>query len=196
MAGEFLEQVRSNMRLRGYSLSTEKTYLLWIRRFIHFTGNEHPVTVHLSQIGSYLTYLAVKRGVSVNTKKNALNSLVYLFEKFLTREMGDLGFKLATKQRTLPNVLSVDEVRSVLIQLSGRNKLILQLLYGSGLRVGERLRLRVQDIDLNRFVLTIYSGKGRKDRQTLLSSQRKGGLEDQIEFGVGIHRNDNKRSVG
>jgi len=168
MAGEFLEQVRSNMRLRGYSLSTEKTYLLWIRRFIHFTGNEHPVTVHLSQIGSYLTYLAVKRGVSVNTKKNALNSLVYLFEKFLTREMGDLGFKLATKQRTLPNVLSVDEVRSVLIQ----------------------------DIDLNRFVLTIYSGKGRKDRQTLLSSQRKGGLEDQIEFGVGIHRNDNKRSVG
>ena len=84
-------------------------------------------------------------------QQTALNSLAYLFEKFLKREMGDLGFKLANKQRTLPNVLSVDEVRSVLIQPSGRNKLILQLLYGSGLRAGEGLRLRVQDIDLNRF---------------------------------------------
>jgi len=196
MAGEFLEEVRSNMRLRGYSLSTEKTYLLWIRRFIHFTGNEHPSTVHMSQIGSYLTYLAVKRGVSVNTQKTALNALAYLFEKFLKREMGDLGFKLANKQRTLPIVLSVDEVRLVLIQLSGRNKLILQLLYGSGLRVGECLRLRVQDIDLSRFALTIYNGKGRKDRQTLLSPQLKGVLEEQIEFGIDIQRKDNKRGVG
>jgi integron integrase len=138
----------------------------------------------------------VKQGVSVNTQKTALNSLAYLFEKFLKREMGDLGFKLANKQRTLPNVLSVDEVRSVLIQLSGRNKLILQLLYGSGLRVGECLRLRVQDIDLNRFALTIYNGKGRKDRQTLLSSQLKEVLEKQIKFGIDIQCKDNKRGVG
>lgn len=196
MASEFLEEVRSNMRLRGYSLSTEKTYLLWIRRFIHFTGNEHPTIVPLSQIGSYLTYLAVKQGVSVNTQKTALNALAYLFEKYLKREMGDLGFKLANKQRTLPNVLSVDEVRSVLMQLSGRNKLILQLLYGSGLRVGECLRLRVQDVDLNRFALTIFNGKGSKDRQTLLSPQLKVGLQEQIEFGIDIQQKDNKRGVG
>lgn len=196
MASEFLEQVRSNMRLRGYSLSTEKTYLLWIRRFIHFTGNEHPATVPLTQVGAYLTYLAVEQGVSVNTQKTALNSLAYLFEKFIKREMGDLGFRLATKQRTLPNVLSVDEVRLVLAQLSGRNKLILQLLYGSGLRVGECLRLRVQDIDLNRFALTIYNGKGRKDRQTLLSTQLKRVLEQQIESGIEVQHKDNERGVG
>jgi len=196
MASEFLELIRSNMRLRGYSLSTEKTYLLWIRRFIHFTGNEHPATVPLTQVGSYLTYLAVKQGVSVNTQKTALNSLAYLFEKFLKREMGDLGFKLATKQRTLPNVLSTEEVRLVLAQLSGRNKLILQLLYGSGLRVGECLRLRVQDIDLTRFALTIYNGKGRKDRQTLLSTQLKGILEEQIESGIEAQHKDNERGVG
>jgi len=196
MASQFLEEIRSSMRMRGYSLSTEKTYLLWIRRFIHFTGNVHPSNVPLSQIGSYLTYLAVKRGVSVNTQKTALNALAYLFEKHLKREMGDLGFKLATKQRTIPNVLSVEEVRSVLSELAGRNKLILQLLYGSGLRVGECLRLRIQDIDLNRFALTIFNGKGRKDRQTLLSTKLKTALEKQIEFAAEIQRNDNRRGVG
>jgi site-specific recombinase XerD len=162
MASQFLEDVRSNIRLRGYSLATEKTYLLWIRRFIHFTGNEHPATVPLSQVSAYLTYLAVQRRVSVNTQKTALNAIAFLFQKYLKREMGDLGFKLASKQKTLPNVLSVDEVRSVLGKLKGRNKLILQLLYGSGLRVSECLRIRVQDVDLDRFALTIHNGKGRK----------------------------------
>jgi len=124
--------------------------MLWIRRFIHFTSNSHPSVVPLSQIEAYLSYLAVKQGVSVNPQKTALNVLAYLFEKHLKREMGDLGFTLANKQRTLPGVLSVDEVRAVLAELSGRNKLIIQLLYGSGLRVGECLRLRVRDIDLDR----------------------------------------------
>jgi len=169
MASQFIEEVRSNIRLRGYSLTTEKTYLLWIRRFIHFTGNQHPSIVQLSQISRYLTYLAVERQVSTNTQKTALNAIAFLFEKYLMRKMGNLGFKLATKQRALPTVLSVEEVSSVLGQLDGRNKLILQLLYGSGLRVSECLRLRVQDIDLDRFALTIHDGKGRKDRQTLLS---------------------------
>lgn len=108
-----------NIRMRGYSLSTEKTYLLWIRRFIHFSGNEHPSTVPLSRISAYLTYLAMQRQVSINTQKTALNAIAFLFEKFLKREMGDLGFKLASKQQALPSVLSVEEVRSVLMQLEG-----------------------------------------------------------------------------
>ncbi|PCJ16548.1 MAG: recombinase XerD [SAR86 cluster bacterium] len=89
----------------------------------------------------------MQQRVSVNTQKTALNAIAYLFEKHLNSKMGDLGFRLATKQRTLPTVLGVEEVRSVLRQLNGRNKLILQLLYGSGLRVGECLRLRIQQKD-------------------------------------------------
>ena len=196
MASQFIEDVRSNIRMRGYSLSTEKTYLLWIRRFIHFTGNEHPATVPLSQISAYLTYLALQRQVSINTQKTALNAIAFMFEKYLKREMGDLGFKLASKQQTLPNVLSVDEVRSILSKLEGRNKLILQLLYGSGLRVGECLRLRVQDVDLERFALTVHNGKGRKDRQTLLSTQLKLALETQIIAAIAVQRKDNKQGVG
>jgi integron integrase len=196
MGSKFIEDLRSNIRMRGYSLSTEKTYLLWIRRFIHFTDNEHPSTVHLSQVSAYLTYLAMQRQVSVNTQKTALNAIAFLFEKYLKREMGDLGFRLANKQQTLPTVLSVEEVKAVLAQLNGRNKLILQLLYGSGLRVGECLRLRVQDIDLSRFALTIHNGKGRKDRQTLLSTQLKSELEAQIESAIALQRKDNKQGVG
>lgn len=184
------------MRLRGYSLPTEKTYLLWIRRFIYFTGNEHPANVPLSQISAYLTYMATERQVSINTQKTALNAIAFLFEKYLKREMGDLGFKLASKQQTLPNVLSIDAVRLVLKNLEGRNKLILQLLYGSGLRVSECLRLRVQDIDLDRFSLTVHNGKGRKDRQTLLSTQLKPALEELFITATAIQRKDNKQGVG
>jgi len=196
MASQFIEEVRSDIRMRGYSMSTEKTYLIWIRRFIYFTGNEHPKTVALSQISAYLTYLAVERQVSVNTQKTALNALAFLFEKHLKRNMGELGFKLARKQRALPTVLTVEEVRVVLGQLEGRNKLILQLLYGSGLRVSECLRLRVQDIDLDRFSLKIHDGKGRKDRLTLLSPQLKQPLESQITSGIALQRKDNQKGVG
>jgi hypothetical protein len=88
--------------MRSYSLSTEKAYLLWIRRFIHFSGNEHPSTVPLSQISAYLTYLAMQRRVSINTQKTALNAIAFLFEKFLKCEMGDLGFKLASNNKRCP----------------------------------------------------------------------------------------------
>jgi len=191
-----MEDLRSNMRLRGYSEATQKTYLLWIRRFIHFSGNVHPSQVPTAQITSYLTYLAAERGASVNTQKVALNALAYLFEKYLKRPMGELGFRLASKQRSLPTVLSSLEVRSIISMLEGRNKLILQLLYGSGLRVGECLRLRVQDVDLERFALTVHDGKGRKDRQTLLSPQLKTALHERIEIGIQTQRDDNRRGVG
>lgn len=196
MGSRFLQDVRNGMRVRGYSLATEKTYVLWIRRFIHFTGDAHPAEVEITRITDYLSYLAVQRHVSINTQKTALNALVYLFAKHLGREVGDLGFKLARKQRHLPSVLTVGEVRKILSQLSGRNKLIIQLLYGSGLRVSECLRLRVQDVDLSRFALTIHDGKGRKDRKTLLSSKLEPQLREQIDGAREIQKQDYARGVG
>ena len=142
MASQLIQDLRADMRLRGYSLATEKTYLLWIRRFIHFTGKQHPAEVDVSWITRYLTYLAAERHVSVNTQKVVLNSLVYLFEKFLKREVGELGFRLSSKQRSIPAVLGKSEVAKILSNLQGRNKLIIQLLYGSGLRVSASINGR------------------------------------------------------
>lgn len=196
MGSEFLQSVRENMRLRGYSLSTEKTYILWIRRFIQFSNDEHPRTVSFEKIGEYLTYLACERHVSVNTQKTALNALVYLFEKFLKRKVGDLGFKLAVKQRQLPTVPSKPNVTEILAQLSGRNSVIIGLLYGSGLRVTECLRLRVQDVNLDDLSLTVHDGKGRKDRNTILGKKSVPGLKLQISEAIKLQQKDKLRGVG
>lgn len=196
MASKLLQDLRDGMRARGYALATEKTYLLWIRRFIYFTGNQHPADVDTDRITAYLTHLAVERHVSVNTQKTALNALVYLFSRHLSREIGDLGFKLARKQRHLPSVLHPEEVRSIIGRLSGRNKLIIQLLYGSGLRISECLRLRVQDVDLTRFALTIHDGKGRKDQKTLLSPKLHDQLTRQIAEARQLQKQDNAKGVG
>lgn len=196
MPSDFLQSVRDGIRARGYSFSTEKTYLLWIRRFIYFTHCQQESDLSSDKIKDYLTYLAVERHVSINTQKTALNALVFLFNKQLGQEVGDLNFRLAKKQRSIPAVLSVDEVRRILDCLYGRNKLIIQLLYGSGLRVSECLRLRVQDINLTRFSLTIFDGKGRKDRKTILSPSLLKSLEEQIEQAVLRQQQDNEHGVG
>lgn len=196
MPSPFLESVRDNMRLRGFSIRTEKTYLEWIRRYIHFIGRKHPAEVQTTEITRFLTHLAVNRHVAINTQKVALNALVFLYQKFLQIEVGELGFRLATKQRHLPTVLSPDEVRLILDQLSGRNWLIIALLYGSGLRVNECLRLRVQDIDLARCSLTIRDGKGNKDRQTLLGRNVIVPLKDALEAAIDLQARDNVRGVG
>lgn len=196
MKSPFLQSVQDAMRLRGYSIATERTYLTWIRRYINFVGKRHPAEVPVEEISRYLTYLAAKRNVSINTQKVVLNALVFLYQKFLKIEVGDLGFKHATRQRYLPVVLSASEVRRILDQLEGRNKLILQLLYGSGLRVTECLRLRVQDVDLERFALTVRDGKARKDRQTILSPSLKVQLEETIEKAIEIQEKDNLDGVG
>lgn len=196
MSQEFIELVRENMRLRGYSMATEKTYILWIKRFLDFTEDQHPQEIAPSRITDYLSYLANKRHVSVNTQKTVLNALVYLFQKYLRRKVGDLGFTLASKQRQLPTVLTPREVQSILSQLVGRNRLIIGLLYGSGLRVSECLRLRVQDIDLESYAVTVRNGKGNKDRQTILSSKLEQSLELQIESAIRVQEKDKEKGVG
>ena len=159
MSKEILESVRRNIRLRGYSMGTEKTYINWIRRFLYFTSSESPENVNPQRIGEYLSYLANERHVSVNTQKVVLNALVFYFEKFLKCEVGNLGFTIATRQRYLPTVLTVEEVKSILDQLEGRNRLIIELMYGSGLRASEALAIRIQDIDIKRGALTIRDAK-------------------------------------
>lgn len=196
MKSPFLQSVRDAIRQRGYSIATERTYLTWIRRYIYFIGKRHPADVPVSEISRYLTHLAAKRDVSINTQKVALNALVFLYQKFLKIEVGDLGFKHAARQRYLLVVLSPAEVKLILDQLNGRNRLIIQLLYGSGLRVTECLRLRVQDVDLDRFALTVRDGKARKDRQTILSPALKEPLKETIQKAIELQAKDNLEGVG
>lgn len=196
MSSPFLDAVRADMRLRGYSIKTEHSYVDWIRRYIRFTDMQHPAKVAPSEITRFLTHLAVNRHVSVNTQKTALNALVFLYRKHLKIEVGDLGFSLATKQRQLPAVLTPDEVKRILEHLSGRNHLIVSLMYGSGLRVNECLRLRVQDIDIGHRSITIHDGKGRKDRKTLIAVNTIPALREAIAAAIELQHRDNARGVG
>ncbi|WP_415903535.1 phage integrase N-terminal SAM-like domain-containing protein [Neptuniibacter sp. QD29_5] len=177
----FLNKVRKEIRLRGYSIRTEKTYIYWIKQFIYFHKKKHPEEMGAEEVKNYLSSMAENRSVAINTQKVALNALVYLYQKVLNRPLGDLNFRYATKQRHLPTVLTPSEVQKIISCASGRNQTVLKLLYGSGLRLNECLRLRIQDVDLEQNSLTIRDGKGNKDRKTLLSPSLKPELKKLIK---------------
>ncbi|MGR7921102.1 phage integrase N-terminal SAM-like domain-containing protein [Zobellella denitrificans] len=145
----FLNRIRQELRLRGYSLRTEKTYLHWIKRYIRFHHLSHPAEMGASEVRAFLSWLANAQHVAVNTQKTALNALAFMYHKVLNIELGELGFQHATQYRRIPVVLTQAEVALILEQLEQRSRLIFSLLYGSGLRITECLRLRVQDIGFN-----------------------------------------------
>lgn len=196
MNSPFLQQVRDEIRFLGYSIRTEKTYLLWIKRYILYHNKRHPAQMGPPEIKDFLSHLATQRHVAVNTQKVALNSLAFLYQKVLKVELGDLGFALATKQQHLPSVLSKAEVAAILLRLNPRDRLIVSLLYGSGLRISECLRLRVQDIQFDRLAITVRCGKGNKDRKTLLSPKAVEPLKKTIETALLVQRKDNERGIG
>ena len=196
MASPFLNMIRRELRLRGYSMRTEKTYLHWIKQFIYFNNKKHPKDMGAIEVKAYLSWLANERHVAINTQKVALNSIVFMYHKILNLSLGDLGFTLATKQRHIPVVLEVNEVRAIINELAGRNRVIVELMYGSGLRVSEVLRLRVQDVNLTRYALTIRNSKGNKDRQTILSSRLHEPLTKLITQAIKLQYEDNQIGLG
>lgn len=192
----FMEMVRGEIRLRGFSIRTEKSYLFWIKQFILFHQKRHLQTMGRDEVKSFLTWLAVKRNVAVNTQKVALNAVVFLYHKVLKQELGELGFSLATKRRQLPSVLTPAEVAMILQQLNGRDRLIVELLYASGLRITEALRLRVQDIDFDNYSICVRDAKGNKDRQTLLSESVVAPLKEEIAKALALQQKDNQHKIG
>ncbi|MCF6257170.1 MAG: phage integrase N-terminal SAM-like domain-containing protein [Gammaproteobacteria bacterium] len=186
----FIESIRTEMRLRRHSIRTEKTYLIWIKQFIDFVDKRHPKEVGAKEVKEFLSWLANERNVAINTQKVALNALVFLYQEILSRKLGDLGFTLAHRPRRLPDVLKPTEVQCILDQLEGRNKLAVQLMYGSGLRISECLRLRVQDIDLDHGSLTVRDGNKDKGDATLyLTAPRLKVIDKEIiaEYCIIIH---------
>lgn len=191
----FLESIRSEIRLRGYSIRTEKTYIHWVKRFIFFHQKRHPESMGAEEVKSFLTSLAVQGNVAINTQKTALNALAFLYNQALNRPL-DLGFQYASKPRNLPYALNKYEVGKILAALEGKYRLIFSILYGSGLRISECLRLRVMDIDLERCCLTVRNGKGNKDRQTILPRSVVNELSVAIDEAIKIQKTDNKQGIG
>jgi integron integrase len=188
---ELIGQMREALRSRHYSRRTEQAYCLWVRRFIYFHGMRHPATMAEPEVNSFLTHLAVKENVSASTQTQALSALLFLYRHVIGQEIGELGNLIrARKSRSLPVVLTRDEVRAVLAHLDGDKWLVASLLYGSGLRLMECLRLRVQDVDLSRNEITVRDGKGGKDRVTMLPLSVKPALLEQLRCAKAVHERD------
>jgi integron integrase len=168
-------------RLRHYSLRTEKTYIGWVRRFIRFCGGRHPRTLGANEITTFLTHLAVDLRVSASSQNQALQALLFLYRQVLQIELPLLDRVVrADKPRRLPVVLTHDEVRRVFAKLRGRSRLVVGLLYGSGLRLSEALEIRVKDLELARRELVVRNGKGGKDRVTVIPSELVPPLQDHL----------------
>jgi len=192
----FIESIRRTMRLRGYSIRTEKSYLYWIKFYIRFHSRKHPEDMGKDEIVQFLDYLASDRNVTANTQRIALNALMFLYSKFLEKPIANMNFKLAKKPKYLPTVLSGKEAMLIIEELEGVHQLVVKMMYGSGLRVSEALGLRIQDIDFDKNSVTVRNGKGNKDRVTLLSQNLKQDLYNQIEHALEVQKKDNLDRIG
>ena len=180
-----------HMRAAYYSKRTEKTYLYWIHHFMRYHRMQHPKNLSEEHVASFLNSLAVERNVSAATQRTALNALMYLFKKFLGREDFLLeNFSYAKKPPKLPVVLTVQEIKAILDRLDHPYRLCASLMYGSGLRLMETMRLRVKDIDLPSLTVFVYDGKGAKQRMTTLSTACVEPIKQQLELVKAYHKMD------
>ncbi len=192
-----LDRVRQACRVRHYSLRTEDCYADWVKRFILFHGKRHPLEMGAAEINAFLTHLAVDGRVAASTQNQAFSALLFLYQKVLEVDPGRIaGAVRAERPKRLPVVLTRDEVRAVLGRLDGVPRLVGLLLYGSGLRILDALRLRVHDVDLARMELLIRHGKGGKDRRTMLPGAAKAELLGQLDRTRALYERDRAVGVG
>ncbi|PSW18277.1 integron integrase [Photobacterium sanctipauli] len=192
----FLAEVTTFIRTRGLAYSTEKAYLGWIKRFILFSRYSQREQIKASDIKPFLEHLVISKNVSPNTQKTALNALVFLCREMLNQDTSSLNFKRSKRATKLPEVFTHNEAMQVIALLQYPHRLVAQLMYGSGLRVNEALRLRINDIDLDAQSVTIRNGKGNKDRKSLLSPHIIPDLEQQIASVTMQHQLDTKNGFG
>ena len=175
---KLLDQVRNKLRAKHYSYRTEKQYLAWIRRFIVHHGKRHPAEMSAAQIEAFLTHLAVQDNVSASRQNQALSAILFLYHQVLEIELPWLDNVVRARMPVrVPVVLATHEVQALLSYLDGQFHLLAQLLYGSGLRLMEGLRLRVKDVDFEYSQIVVRDGKGHKDRVTILPAAVRSPLE-------------------
>jgi integron integrase len=199
-----LDRVRAEIRARHYSRRTEKAYAGWIRRYILFHGKRHPAEMGAAEITAFLSSLAVQGNVAASTQNQALSALLFLYRDVLDLELPWLDLELpwldqlvrAKRPDHLPVVLTRDEVRAVIGRLTGPSRLMSILLYGAGLRLLEGARLRVKDVDFARNQVTVRSGKGNRDRMTMLPGVVKADLAAHLEAAKNQHERDLRHGAG
>jgi integron integrase len=186
-----LQRVRERIRVRHYSIRTEQAYCDWIRRFVIFHGKRHPSEMGAAEVEAFLTALAVEGRVAASTQNQAKSALLFLYREVLGAELPWLDqIQKAKAPVRLPVVLTRAEVGQVLARLQGVHRLIGALLYGTGLRIMEGMRLRVKDVEFSRREILVRDGKGNKDRVTMLPLRVVGPLREQGEHARELHRGD------
>ncbi len=191
-----LDRLRAACRLRHMSLRTEQAYVGWVRRYLHFHDLTHPDEMGATEVVAFLSDLAVRREVAASTQNQARAALIFLYQEVLGRDLE--GLDAAVRARTpihLPVVLDRDEVRALLGQLEGEYALIARLLYGSGLRIFECLRLRVKDVDAARRQIVVRSGKGDRDRATLFPRSLEAPIAAQLVQLRALYEDDRRRDL-
>jgi hypothetical protein len=177
---KLLAEMEQLLRLRHYSPRTQRSYMGWVKRFIHYLDAPHAKTPDSADAKAFLSFLATRRKVSASTQNQAFNALLFFYRHVLQTQLEDMSATVrARRGEKLPVVLSVDEVRAIFSQLTGKPRLMIELLYGSGLRLGELIRLRIKDIDFDADTITVRSGKGDKDRVTLMPQRLQPRLREQ-----------------
>ncbi len=190
-APRLIDEVRRKLRFKHYSLRTEQAYVGWIRRFILANGKRHPRLLGGVEVEVFLSALAAERDVAASTQNQALSALLFLYREVLGIELAWMdSIDRAKRPRKLPTVLSRDEVSRLLAAMDGRVWLVASLLYGTGMRLMEGLRLRVKDVDFARNEICIRDGKGAKDRRTMLPRTLVEPLQREVERARAIHVQD------
>lgn len=194
---KLLEQMRDVLRLKHYSFRTEQIYCDWVERFIRFHQLRHPRDLGEAEVSEFLTHLAREGQVTASTQNQALSALLFLCKQVLKEEIGWLeGVERAKKPVRVPVVLTRDEVDRVFAHLHGTARLMTGLLYGSGLRLMETVRLRVKDVDFGYARIIVRDGKGAKDRITMLPVNLARGLERHLQKIRAQHEEDLETGVG
>jgi integron integrase len=192
-----LEQAREALRVKHYALRTEEAYLDWIRRFIRYHGHRHPRELGGAEVAAFLTHLATEGHVAASTQNQALAALLFLYRDVLHQELAyPIETVRARKSHYLPAVLTKEEVRCVIAQLSGIHQLLAKLLYGSGLRLLEVLRLRVKDLDFERRAILVRDTKGNEDRVTMLPDSLVEPLKEHLRRVKRLHEEDLAKGYG
>ena len=188
---KLLDRVRWLLRAKHYSIRTEEAYVDWIRRFILFHGKRHPDEMAEKEISDFLSHLAVEKNVSASTQNQAFSALLFLYQQVLERKLDFIdNVQRVKRPPKLPVVFTAPEARAVLGQLKGDYRLMGELLYGSGLRLMECLRLRIKDIDFGYGHITVRDGKGLRERITVLPERLRGPLQLHLQRVRETHERD------
>lgn len=193
---KLLDRVRLSLRQQNYALSTERTYVSWIKRYIIFHDIRHPREMGEEEIKDFLTDLATNKKVAPSTQNQALSALIYLYEQVLGIELDEINALRPRRNRHLPTVLTQEEAQKVLYALEGVNALMAKLIYGSGMRISECLRLRVKDLDFKQSQILIRDSKGHKDRLTMLPDLLKSPLRKHLSRVKNLHQKDLQNGHG